>query len=220
MILRRLPDSRFSIIERAWEGEACVLIAGGPSLTQAQVDMVRDARVRSIAINDAYRLAPWADVNYFADAEWFRWHKDKPEFKAFAGVKCSMQSAHAYIDDESVHLVRNKHFPVHGYGLSADPECLVTGRHSGFQALNMAILAGAKRVLLLGYDGQASKEGKRHFFGDHPRIEPDSVYEMFRRSFSQAEKSIEKSGVEVINCSPGSAIDTFRKADLEETLRL
>jgi hypothetical protein len=65
-------------VSRAWEGKTVVCIAGGPSLTKEQLELVRAARerdaVRVIVINDAYLIAPWADVLYFADARWAKWH--------------------------------------------------------------------------------------------------------------------------------------------------
>ena len=80
-ILRRRagwPVDRYSEIAPEWSGGTAVLLGGGPSLTLGQVEKVRAAReagaVHVIAVNDAYRLAPFADVCYFADSEWWGWH--------------------------------------------------------------------------------------------------------------------------------------------------
>jgi hypothetical protein len=223
VILRRLPKSRFSIIERVWEGKTAVLIAGGPSLTQEQVALVRRAReaggVRVIVVNDAYRLAPWADICYFADSQWFDWHRSRPEFVAFAGEKCSIQNTGMNVDDPVVHLLRNKHFPLHGEGISLDPGALATGRNSGFQALNLAILAGAKTIILLGIDGQKAPDGKTHWHNGHPEPSPEAVYECYRRAFSAGERDIAATGTRVINASPNSAIG-FEKMALADALKV
>lgn len=195
--------------------------------------MAREAdRVRVVVVNDAYLLAPWADVHYAADAKWHRWHTqgiEKPliglsaaevreRWAAFAGERCSIQSSAPHVD-ERVHLLRNKHFPLVQDGeISTDPLLLTTGRNSGFQALNLAILAGARRILLLGYDGAPGADGRAHWHGEHPEVALASQYEAFRRSFSAAERSIEAVGVTVINCSPGSAINSFPKSALEDAL--
>jgi hypothetical protein len=236
MILRRLESSRFSEVLPKWSGNAAVLLAGGPSLTLDQVDMVRVARAagktRCIAINDTYLLAPWADVHYAADAHWHRWHTDGiaipclrlnadqvcKRWAAFAGEKCSIDSSgHASIHD-SVHLLRNAHGAVHGFGVSRNTRALVTGRNSGFQALNLAILAGATKIILLGFDGKVGADGKTHWFGDHPQPTPVAAYALYRQAMSAAERDIEAAGVEVVNCSPGSAIDSFPKCALEDVL--
>lgn len=232
VILKRIPGSRYSEVLRAWEGETAVLIAGGPSLTLGQVAMVKDAGVRVIAVNDAFLLAPWADVCYFADAKWWRWTTDgtpKPGFTAedvrecfrvFAGQKCSIQSSAAAIEDDAVHMLRNRNYPNHGQGISLDPGALVTGKNGGFQALNLAILAGVSTAILIGYDG-APMDGKRHWFGDHPR-ESDSmgIYAEIRKSFALSTKEIEAAGVRVVNCSPGTSIDAFHMADLADALAM
>ena len=98
-VLRRIHGGRFSEVAPEWGAATAVLIGGGPSLTVEQVHHVGVARaagyVRVIAVNDAYRVAAFADVCYFADAEWWGWHKDRPEFQAFAGQKCSIADSAA-----------------------------------------------------------------------------------------------------------------------------
>jgi hypothetical protein len=115
-------------------------------------------------------------------------------------------------------LLRNRNFPNNGTGISLDPEILVTGSNSGFQALNLAILAGARTVILLGMDGNPAPDGKTHFFGDHPRVEPMTIYPLVRASFKAGAAAIKAAGVRVINCSPGSAISAFERMDLLEAL--
>jgi len=233
MILRRIDGDRHSEVLPVWKGLTVVIIAGGPSLTPEQVDLVRGAReadrIRCIVVNDAYLLAPWADVHYAADAQWHRWHTEgipKPALRlsaeqvsdrwaGFRGVKCGIDSNGNVPADPAVHLLVRKEAQGN-FGLSLDPRALVTGRNSGFQALNLAVLAGAKRVILLGFDGKIAKDGNRHWFGDHPQIESVSCYPMYRQAMSMAESAIKGAGVEVINCSPGTAIDTFQKAELQE----
>jgi hypothetical protein len=58
-----------TILEPVWAGETAVLVASGPSLCPSDVDRVR-GRARVIAVNDGYRLAPWADVLYACDRRW------------------------------------------------------------------------------------------------------------------------------------------------------
>lgn len=227
MILRRLPDSRFSEVLPGWIGETAVVIGCGPSLTMEQVSIARDVGCKSIAVNDAYLWAPWALVHYAADSHWHDWHTKglaKPtlgftaedvraRWAGFAGQKCSIQNSGANVVDEAVHILRNKTHPNHGVGLSTDPQELVTGRNSGFQSLNLAILAGSKRVLLLGFDG-----GPGHFHGGHPRQTPSAVFPMYRQAMSAAEHAINELGVTVINCSPKSDIDSWPKMPIEDAL--
>jgi hypothetical protein len=219
-VLRRIHGGRFSEVAPEWGAATAVLIGGGPSLTVEQVHHVGVARaagyVRVIAVNDAYRVAAFADVCYFADAEWWGWHKDRPEFQAFAGQKCSIADSAAKITDPAVHILRN----AGSRGISTDPGAICTGHNSGYQALNVVILAGAKTVILLGFDArEPTATSRSHWFGDHPKIEPVAAYAEYRKAFSAVENAIKAAGVRVINCSPGSAIDSFEKLPLEAALQ-
>lgn len=237
MILERIPGERYSRVLRAWEGRAVALLAGGPSLTPDLFERVRAEReadrLRAIAINDSYLLAPWADVHYAADVKWHVWHTagvDKPalglraedvrvRWASFPGQRCTIQPSERHVP-ETVHVMRNRDHPNYGAGVSLDPQFLATGRHGGFQALNLAILAGVARILLLGYDARSSDAGGRHWHGSHP-IEtdaPESRYTTFRQAFVESQHSIKASGVTVINCSPISTIETFPRMTLEEAL--
>lgn len=238
MILRRLPGERFSEVVPEWIGRSVAIFAGGPSLSAEQIAKVRGAGLSAIAVNDTYLLAPHAEVCYFADFEWWRWQTDgiarpalglskeqvRERFASFSGQKCSMRWGGMNIEDEAVHILRNKHgdaWGAHGTGLSLDPRFLVTGKNSGFQAINLAILAGAKRLLLFGFDGAADQNGRNHWFGENPRnVQWPTFYEYMRRSFAATEREIKEKGVEVINCNKSSRIDNFRKLTTEEALAL
>lgn len=235
MILKRI-DGRFSEVVAEWKGDTVVLIGGGASLKELDVGDVGMAHTAGdlhvIVVNDAYLLAPWADVHYAADAKWHKWHTDgiekavlgfsayqvRERWLSFKGQKSSIQNSMNNIPDENVHILRNKTYPNHAYGISLDPKALITGWHSGYQALNMAILAGASKIILLGYDAQKVDE-KNHWFGDHPKVSTPQVYEEMLRAYSAGEKDIRATGVRVINCSLQSAINTFEKMTLQDALK-
>lgn len=238
MILRRLPDSRFSEVVPEWTGATVVILGGGPSLTLEQLKIVRAAheadRIRVIAVNDLYLLAPWADVHYAADSHWHAWHcagiakpnlglsaeAVRARWESFAGQKCSIEQSGSNIADDAVHVLRNAHHPNRDFGLSRDPRQLVTGFHSGFQALNLAILAGAATVILCGYDTNEPTNiiAAHGLTGDHPRATPAQAYPLYRQAYSRAEHLIEAAGVTVLNASPGSAINSFPRTDLSDAL--
>jgi hypothetical protein len=216
------PYDRFSVIQStAWAGATVACIGGGPSLSTDQCAVVQQ-RQRShgwkcIAVNDAYKAVPTADICYFADSQWWRWHKDREEFKAFAGIKASIEQTGAEIEDDDVHMVRNAAAvatALHAYGdgqtggLSAFPNALRSGSNGGYQALGLAIAAGAARVLLLGYDMKFSG-GKSHWHGGHAgaRTTDDHPY---RTTYTKAfEQLTLPPGVQVINCTPDSNVRCF-----------
>ncbi len=195
-----------------WRGATVVCLGGGPSLTGADAARCR-GRARVIAINDAYRLAPWADLLYFCDHRWWSWHRDTAAFKSFAGVRVTLD-ARVAAEEPSVHYVHN----AGREGLNLDRGHLMTGRNSGYQAINLAVQLGAKRILLLGYDMRAV-DGRTHWFGDHPTETRPGVYVgAMLPMFETIAAPLAASGVEVVNCTPGSALATFPMADLADAL--
>lgn len=99
-------------------------------------------------------------------------------------------------------------------GLGLD--CVHFGGNSGYQAINLAYLMGAKRIILLGFDCKPV-DGKDHWFGQHPngliQIQP---YQLWMNHFPSLAKDLENRDIEVINCSPDSAIQCFKKMSIED----
>jgi len=200
-------------LEPRWLGQ--VIIAGsGPSLTPAVASLCRGRRV--IAVNDAYRLMPWAEVLYACDARWWTAHEGCPSFR---GEKWT-----------SFHEGRRAHVEavVKRYRLrvclgekvdafSVSPNLIHYGRNSGFQAMNLAMLWGATRLLLVGFDFRTVNNSK-HFFGPHPRgVEGASNYPEWVKAMRHAAKHL-SADITVINCTPGSAIKCFPMGNLREVL--
>jgi hypothetical protein len=202
-------------VPRLWPGETIVCIATGPSANQADADFVR-GRARVIAINDAHRLAPWADVLYSSDRQWWRHYKGVPEFQGMRyGIGSGVGKRNVFTELPNVRVLLNT-----GYnGLETSPNGLRTGRNSGYAAINLAVHFGAARIVLMGYNlGYAA--GKAHFFGDHPPnlTQRESLYVGFRQSFEHLVAPLAALGVEVINCTPETGLATFPVRPLRDVL--
>ena len=102
-------------------------------------------------------------------------------------------------------------------GLSERTNGLHTGSNGGYQAVNLAILTGATRVLLLGYDMHF--DGTRsHWHKGHPVKVDEGRYSHFARNFNSMLPQLKQMSVEVVNCTPGSLISCFRRAELSAVL--
>jgi hypothetical protein len=201
-------ESEDPVVPRAWPNSTVVCLGTGPSLTADDVASCR-GHARVIAVNDAYRLAPWADVLYACDAKWWRVH---PDTTAFAGPKYGLQPVK---DRDDIVILKN----TGRTGLERDPTGLRTGSNSGYQAINLAVHFGAIKILLLGYDMGHAPGSRSHFFGDHPSpLSNRSPYATFIALFAQMVAPLAALGVEVINCSRATALTCFRRASLAEAL--
>jgi hypothetical protein len=186
------------------------IIASGPSLTIADVNAIKDQKV--IALNDNYLLAPWADVLYACDGHWWDWHAERPELRAFKGRKITqdIDSAEKY----GLEYIRS----VDADGLSRDPSCIHKGSNSGIQAINLAYHLGARRIVLLGFDMQATG-GKTHWHGKHPGEGAD--YAPWRKwlwRYQLVADDAERMGLEIINATRETALKCFPRKPLSSLL--
>ena len=203
---------KFWSVPRLWDGETVVCLGGGPSLMQEQVDMCH-GKARVIAINDSYLLAPWAGMLYFCDRRWYGWHENRDEFKAFHGIKVTLDE---YVPKSNleIHGIKN----TGREGLETDPTGVRTGRNGGYQAINLAVHLGARRIVLLGYDMQF-KDKKSHWHGGHPHKINDSIFKStMLPCFKTLVNPLKKLGIEVLNATPGSALKVFPMVELEEAV--
>lgn len=205
-LLRANPTAR---APRLCPGGTVVCLGGGPSLTPADVDACR-GRATVIAVNDSWRLAPWADALMASDAAWWAARKGVPEF---GGLKFSLEANSGRWPGVTVLQVTGDK------GIEPEPTGLRTGRNSGAAAINLAVHFGAARVLLLGYDLQAKDEAHSHWFGAHQRpLRGGSPYQLFRQMFEAMVQPLKDAGVSVINCTAGSALRCFPFSSLAEAL--
>jgi hypothetical protein len=196
------------------------ILASGPSLTPADVDAVR-GRMPVLAIKDAIRLAPDADVLYGCDGKWWR-HYGPTLPTATTILRYALQDptdpARAP-ERFGATVLRN----TGELGLETDPTGLRTGRNSGYQAVNLAVHLGATRILLLGYDMRKGPHGRQHWFTEprpasYAEVHPPDKYERFLLCWPTIVAPLQALGIEVLNCTPGSALDVFPRATVAEAL--
>jgi hypothetical protein len=209
----------------SWEGQTVAIICTGPSLNKNDLDLVRGCK--TIAVNDAYLVAPWADVLYAADDRWWAWQlsgvvKSWPwvtftkqqvseAIRAFKGQTVTIE--HPTVSKFPQFVLKNDG----GDGLSERPDAVRTGQNSGYQALNIAILSGAKKILLLGYD-MHYPNGKSHAHNGHEVKIAEHSYIRYAKNFSSMQHQLRNLDVQVINCTPGSKINCFTFSTVEKEL--
>lgn len=201
-------------VPRAWVGETVAILGSGPSMSREVAETVR-GRCKVIALNDQAipkvidgktipAMAPWADVLFAADAMWLRLHAQ--QVAAFGGIKVS-RCWRADVDGVRYLLSSGQE------GVDSRPTHL-SGMNSGQMAMNLAYHFGAKRILLCGFDCKGGR-----WFGNHPRpLSNTHHYKQWLGKFDGMAKAYKKLGVDVINCTPGSALKVFPFADLSKAL--
>ena len=197
-----------------WPGATVVILASGPSLTIKQCEAVSDWREgsearRTIAVNTTFRRAPWADVLYACDAPWWRLH--------YAEVQQVFNGALWTQDKEAtrefgVNRVESANLP----GLGKRTGVIHQGANSGYQAVNLAYQAGVKKIILLGFDMQGT-----HWHGPYTNGLPNTAVHLFSswiKNFERLAADLAALRIDVVNCTPGSALKAFPAGELAEAL--
>jgi hypothetical protein len=190
--------------EREWEGQDAIIIGGGPSLKGFDWGLIEGEH--TIGCNSAFTLGSRVcSICLFSDQHWFNKYAD--ELKNFDGrvvTQCE------YIN-ENIHFISK--MARHETEMTAEGDSLYFGYGccSGTSAIHLALLMGAKRVFLLGFDGKLGLERESNW---HNRvIEPPNqrVYEKFYRGFDKLAKTYQQvfPGTEIFNCNPESAYTQF-----------
>lgn len=200
------------------EERTITVIGGGPTAAAASVAEL--ARFPAIAVNDGYRLHPSCEAVYAADRAWWKGHIQQID------KTCSEATRRFCPDDYTCRSFGLEFRAVSTRGgLSRDHFTLNAGGaigNSGAQAINLAWLAGARRILLVGFD-MARGRGKDHWFGDHPDgIRRESPYHVFVQGMWELARDLAADGVQVLNASPDSQLKYWPRittAELENVCR-
>lgn len=196
-----------------WSGRAVAIVASGPSAKKAGVASLKD-RLPVLAIKRNVELAPFADVVYGCDHPWWRsvhGLKDFPGLKlAYAPRACDQYGCRKVDIEVAVDRILTERVGLVG-----------SGGNSGFQALNLAVQFGARRVLLIGFD--LHDRGGVHWYGRNTAMGMNNPTEAenfprWRRAFAAAATELAGLGVEVVNASPLSDLKGFRQQGVAATL--
>ena len=224
-------------IKPLFKDETAILIATGPSVTN-QVNEIRNAKAdkhcRIITINNAYEIAPFADAHISCNDDWWRYYW--PKSAVLRKMPCLKYTWYKDIADEyGIQYVK----AIVKDGLSTDPRIIHINHGSGPMGINIALHLGIKKLLLIGhdmkfakdYDGQRKKAGStnRHFFGEYPKKlqhwpsvkvgkSKPGVMDGLIDAYNTMVPQIPELGMEVINCTPNSALTSFPLSTLEKEL--
>ena len=200
-------------VPKLWKGETCAVLAAGPSMNRETCERLK-GRCRVIAVNNTGiptagqpAMAPWADVLFASDAKW--WNTYRGEAMKFAGIKIGGAQVPRW--DGLHRLSFSGRAP-----FDERPTHVVTGSNSGDRAVHIAAQFGATRILLFGFD--MKEVGKqRHYFGNHPApLNHRGRFHIWIKHMRMLAAALERRGVEVVNCTPGSALTGLKTSTLDQ----
>lgn len=97
----------------------------------------------------------------------------------------------------------------------SDVAGILNGTNSGMCALNLAYQLRPKRIFLFGFDMSRGPAGEPYWFANYPwapaGATPNGRYAAWAKQFHPVAEACRRVGIEVLNVSPLSAVEAFRR---------
>lgn len=201
-----------------WGNKPVAIVGGGSSLKDFDFQRLR-LQYTVLAVNASMLDLPWADAGFSLDRRAMRdwWPKLRqltiPQYYAVPDLKLKNFNGSATTYMTFVRRIFSSEF-------SQVPRYICSGGTSGYGALQLAYLKGAKDITLFGFDYGAINEEWHHNEGHYKFYEAqdDKKWEQWAKNFDRAAIVLEEQGVKVMNASPKSRITAFPKISIEEAL--
>lgn len=187
-----------------WQNKEVFIIGGGPSLQNFDWKLLIPEL--TIGCNDAFRLGEEiCKVCIFGDSSWF--YRRKEELAKYKGTVFTNHPSLINHPAPWLNTVLRKTSGLH-------KDFIGWNGNTGFAAINLALLFGASRIYLLGYD--MKMRGERHNWHDG-RIDKTGaiVYKKFLSYVPHIVRDWKRlfPDVEIFNITRDSDLDAFPKID-------
>lgn len=208
-------------IERIFDGETAIICGTGPSITPDVIAMCNkakaDGKVRLFGMNHNY-VDFDLDLLHACNYQLYDYYYPRDE--QLRDGKFLKYTTRPELEGKypGVNYIKEVWLP----GLSTDPLTVHAHHGTSCQVMNLALHYGIKKMLLIGFDMR--HKGKRHYFGDGEYPEP---LQHFTRNLGPSGELVglikematikpETYDIEIINCTPNSAMTCFPMGDLKD----
>lgn len=162
-----------------------------------------------------------------AGCNWQFWHYYWPRIKYYHCDKWATLDHDRLAGFPGLNLIESRFMD----GLSRDKSYIAHHHGTGPQLINLAYHYGCEVILLIGYDmrypGKVDRftyNGERHYFGEDALTEKHwPIYVGDDGALNGLLKEMvtihpQEYGIEIINCTPGSAMTCFPMMDFDDAL--
>lgn len=194
-----------------------------PSVYSPYMSAIHNRHV--IGINIAYMIGEWIDIILFGDNRFFLAHR--AGLAAFPGIVIGCHPKAARYDWVK-HMARDRNHP---RGISPDANKVSWNYNTGAAAISIAANSGVSRIVLLGFDMKRDEKDKGHWHDLYKTLPPTrrarkdrgrdrrgAPYLRHLRGFPDIAKDAKRRGITIINASPDSAIEQFKKITVKQLL--
>lgn len=222
-----------------YEGERCFIIATGPSLDTADLDLLKNEICFGCnSIVGAYGSTEWRPRFYgIQDLGVYKKLKDKIDYKQYDYFFYGSLIENSLLIDadnvigyplnllgHTVALFKGDIDHIH-YGFSEKCEIeVVDGFSITYSLFQIAIYLGFKEIIFLGQDCNYSSDGsQQHFMGDRIKTKTNPHWKVSGKlicnAFEYAKPFCDKHNIKVLNATRGGMFDVFPRVKLEDIVQ-
>ena len=214
------------MIKPIYQGETAIICATGPSITPDVVRLAhkakKEGKARLFGMNRAFSVF---DLDLLHGCNTAFWEHYWPEVK---DLPCDKWTTRPELEGKlpGLNYIEERWEDC----LSTDSSYITAHHGSSAQTMGLALHYGITRMLLVGFDmrfggkiNDRSYTEPRHFFGEDdltkkhwPRTDPNGDLGGLLREFETINP--ERLGVDIINCTPNSAMKCFPMMEVEDAL--
>lgn len=232
------------VVPKMWEGGECWIIGGGPSMPRefgVPEDVIQGVlsgelpfsayspflspihNKHVIGVNAAFMLGTWVDILFFGDGGFYF-----ANMEAIHEFPKQRISCHANLKKRK-DVFGVKFVEVYGktpVGICQKPNRVAWNLNTGGASISLAYHLGVEKIYLLGFDMQLDENNMQHWHRHYPRNkDPKKVrkgkslpFYRHLHGFHAIARDAEKLGLEIINVSPNSKIENFKRVKLSDVL--
>lgn len=193
------------IPKKSWLNQEVFIVGGGESLKGFDWDLLK--QLRTIGCNDAYLHG--TDICIFGDKRWFTLHqKPLAKYEGIVITNCPQVQKSRL---PWLWCMRRETKGLHNGSLGWN-------NNTGASAVNLAVILGAAKIHLLGFDMKLSTSGKANWHANTLMKPNADVFKGFLEGFKCVAKNMEKKypEVEVVNVTDDSDLNEFPKIGVKE----
>lgn len=195
--------------EQDWYRDTAVVVGNGPSMLSFPVETLARPRVRTLVANGGYCVVPHADVLMCTDKRWLASH---PDLSGYLGPMVVVTRPEAVLKrDPRMVFVHRKFIGDATSDPFARRDTLAEGWNSTSTNISLAIIRGARRIVLLGVDLAPAPDGRRRTYDDSRDNAKVAALRYGRqvKHLTLQSEWVKRKGVQVLNCSPLSELRCY-----------
>ena len=214
-----IPTKWHRFDKRAWAGLTAVVMGNGTSLIGRDLSALARPDVKVQVCNGGFLMYPQADLVMCSDRHYLA---ADPPFDKYTGPTIVVTQPQAVVKrDSRMVFCRREYIDRVRGDIFGNPTVLVEGHTSVSTNISAAVLMGVKRIILLGVDLTPGAGARRRSYEDELETNLQQASSRYKRMVGHLTKQagfVLDRGIQVINCSPQSALQCYPYGVLEDVL--